>query len=615
MLPTRQILPVFGAKTLFFVLSAFLLVLLPFLSRDYGITWDEWMDSNKGMLTLRNILSGGKDMAFMGFWHGYLYSELFYTVVGSLYGLSSGSIQVIAHEGLHDDARLIPFYTFSHAVNSLFGFAAMFFTGLLAKKAGTWRTAVFALLFIALSPRFFGNSMNNPKDIPFAATYAMALYALVRYLEGLPEMKWKDWVFLALGIGACIGMRIGGILLLGYLFIFAFLILSQLLITGKIDKKCALQHLGIAGGIALLGIAAGYIFWPYGRMDPVRNTLSAIQKISTFDYWKGQVVFEGKTFKGAHLPWYYTLKWMAISSPLFILTSPFLAVFSFVIPRLDRGIYMGPRLKHSGTTKSVDSRWSLPSNDLIEGGNDKRILSDALSVHLPILFAAVFPLAYMILRQTPVLDGWRHSLFVYPSLVVFAALTWDQLLEPVRPAKQKWMAGSCLVLLLLEPLSWMVKNHPNTYVYFNPLVGGVRGALGKYETDYWGNCLRPAAEWLADYHKKNVSAQFPMAVVRADGQIMQTYPFLRMKLGNQYTPLGYPQDFVHKDPYFFVDYGPLSRPLPWNYAIVFSRNFTPEEIRSGGWPPQGTIHEIKADGAALCAVVENPGFKEFLKKH
>ena len=573
-MPTKQALPSFSSKTLFFILSAFLLFLLPFLSRDYGITWDEWMDSNKGMLTLRNILSGGKDTAFMGFWHGYLYSELFYTVVGSLYGLFSGSIQTLAHDGLHDNARLISFYTFSHAMNSLFGFAALFFTGLLAKKAGTWRTAVLALLFIALSPRFLGNSMNNPKDIPFAATYVIALYALVRYLQGLPEINWKDGVFLALGIGACIGMRIGGILLIGYLFIFSFLILSQLLLAEKVDKKTAFKHAGITGGIALLGLAAGYVFWPYGRMDPVRNTLSAIQKISTFDYWKGQVLFEGKIFKDAHLPWYYTLKWIAISSPLFILASPLPAVFAA----------------------------------------KKSLKNFSMRIHLPILFAGIFPLVYMILRQTPVLDGWRHSLFIYPSLVVFAALAWDSLPERARSTKQKAGMGALLIVLLLEPLSWMVRNHPNTYVYFNPLIGGVRGALGNYETDYWGNCFRPAAEWLADYHKKNVSEKFPAAIVRADGQVMQTYPFLKEKLGNQYTPLGYPPDFIHKDPYFFVDYGPLSRPLPWNYAIVFSRNFSPEVIRNGSWPPKGTLYEVKADGAALCAVVQNPGFKEFLKK-
>jgi len=29
-------------------------------------------------------------------------------------------------------------------------------------------------------------------------------------------------------------------------------------------------------------------------------------------------------------------------------------------------------------------------------------------------------------------------------------------------------------------------------------------------------------------------------------------------------------------------------------------------LLSDKWPPEGTIHEIKADGVTLCAVVKNP---------
>lgn len=569
----KPALPVFNYKTLFFILSAFLLVLLPYLSRDYGIVWDDWMDSNNGMLALRNILKLGNDMAFMDFWHGYLYSQLFYTITGSLYGLFFDHIRNIAYEGLHREAHILPFYAFSHLMTSLFGFLGMFFTGLLAKKAGSWRTGFLALLFIALSPRFFGNSMNNPKDIPFAATYAMAIYYLVRYLEGLPAMRWRDWALLIFGTGCCIGARIGGILLLAYLFLFVGLLLFKLFLTEEIDAKCAAKHLGIAAAIACLGLAFGYIFWPYGRLDPLRNTFSAMQKISTFGYWKGQVLFEGKDFKDAHMHWYYTPKWIAISSQLFMLLSLPLAILS---------------------AKKLFKKFTF-------------------RIHFPIFFAGIFPLLYMIYRKTPVMDSWRHSLFIYPSMVVFAALAWDCFLEWAHSVKRKCVVAAGLLFLLMEPLFWMAKNHPNTYVYFNPLVGGVRGALGKYETDYWGNCLGPAADWLGEYHLKNALGKFPLAAVRADGQVMQTYPFLKRRLGGNYKPLGYPTDFLHTNPYFFVNYGPLRRPLPWNYAIVFSRSFTPKEIQNGDWPPKDTIHEVKADGVTLCAVVENHGFKEFLK--
>jgi len=44
--------------------------------------------------------------------------------------------------------------------------------------------------------------------------------------------------------------------------------------------------------------------------------------------------------------------------------------------------------------------------------------------------------------------------------------------------------------------------HPYEYMYFSPLVGGVPGATGKYDMDYWGVCNKLSAEWLASNYTK-----------------------------------------------------------------------------------------------------------------
>lgn len=41
--------------------------------------------------------------------------------------------------------------------------------------------------------------------------------------------------------------------------------------------------------------------------------------------------------------------------------------------------------------------------------------------------------------------------------------------------------------------------HPDEYVYYNLLTGGVKGAEGAYELDYWGNSLIEATKDLAEY--------------------------------------------------------------------------------------------------------------------
>ena len=42
----------------------------------------------------------------------------------------------------------------------------------------------------------------------------------------------------------------------------------------------------------------------------------------------------------------------------------------------------------------------------------------------------------------------------------------------------------------------LVRLHPFQYTYFNCLAGGVAGAAGKYETDYWLTSYKEAIEWI-----------------------------------------------------------------------------------------------------------------------
>ena len=136
----------------------------------------------------------------------------------------------------------------------------------------------------------------------------------------------------------------------------------------------------------------------------------------------------------------------------------------------------------------------------------------------------------------------------------------------------------------------MAKNHPHEVTYFNQMVGGLDGAFAKYETDYWGNSLRMGAEWLGNYVKKE-KIRYPI-IVSADGSIMQTAYYLKRALGSQYIPFGLDR---HK-------------PGQWDYGLVLSRKWKPEELLSPAWPPRGTIHVVKADHTVLCAVVKNPDY-------
>ena len=62
---------------------------------------------------------------------------------------------------------------------------------------------------------------------------------------------------------------------------------------------------------------------------------------------------------------------------------------------------------------------------------------------------------------------------------------------------------ACFVLLAVHPVKFMISNHPYHYLYYNQLVGGLKGAYANYETDYYYVSQTEASEWLLNYLKSN----------------------------------------------------------------------------------------------------------------
>ena len=268
---------------LFWSLAAGLVLLVSWIAVDYGITWDEWMDSNNIMLALRYLFTLGRDTSYTQFWHGYLYSGFFFSIVGTIYGFS-GNLHAFVFDGLHQDLHLLRFYHTSHWFNALFGCTAMIFTGLLARLVAGWRAGTLALVFMILSPRFFGASFNDPKDIPMAAGYVMALYFMIRFLMEQPKPFLSTRIFLAFFIAVAIGARAAGLILLPYFLLFS----GVYWLTSSREKQIPLPPLILnVCLIAIGGYLGGLIFWPYALQNPITNPALALAKLSNFSFWKG----------------------------------------------------------------------------------------------------------------------------------------------------------------------------------------------------------------------------------------------------------------------------------------------------------------------------------------
>lgn len=514
-------------RFLFVLVSLLLLIGMPWLSSDYGITGDEEVQRIYGEKVLAYFQSDGENREALNYKNLYYYGGLFDYLAAYLH-------QYLPHWDI---------YQLRHLLNAFFGFILIYFTGLLGKELGnSWRMGFFALIFMALSPRIFGHAMNNPKDIPFAAAYVFTSLYLVRLIKHLPRPGSKILLCLAVGIAAAINFRVGGLLLIAYLalIVFTFIFVKK---EGQPVFKSDLQFFKMGGRFLLvmvLGYLGGLCFWPYGWEAPLRHPWQALQEMSNFST-SIRMLFAGSHLWSDELPWYYTLQWLGMVAPLFILLGLLLALLR--LPFLP---------------KKVD-RFAL----------------------VFVAFSFVFPISYAIYKGASLYDGIRHFLFVYPVLAVLAALGWHQLMLMAKSGWPRRLVGLGLAALCGWSLFWMVKNHPHQYVYFNELVGGVAGAHGQYEVDYWMNSAKELSEYLVEKELPGKETEGLVVLSNCFGPVNhylgQAAPGLKVVYANYYNRHQYSADYYLFLPRF-VDRNLLLR---------------------GAYPPPEVIKTVSVEGITL----------------
>lgn len=536
-------------KKVFWVSFAVMVVLSIFIAFQTGINEDEKFHHGYEKVLMDFYASFGKDKAALNVETGKMH---FY---GGLFDVLTGLTNRIVGNTSPGEPG---FHYVRHFFNALYGCVAILFTGLLARLGGGWRAGVLGLYFIFLSPRFLGHSMMNPRDIPFAAGYIMSLYFMVKLLKGMPKPDWKSVAGLAGGIMLAIGARAGGFLVIAYLGLFAildFLLKFGLNNIGS-NKNVLVSYIKYPAIAAIGGTFAALLFWPYGLVDPFTNVPKALTEFSNYST-NIRMLFGGELLWAQSLPLpQYIFTWLGQSIPLFSLVGLVLFVGFF------RGIL----------AKS-------PLTPLFVAG-----------------FALLFPILYILYKGSTLYDGMRHLLFVYTPLVVLAAISWNFLWEKFAHQKAGYYAISGILLLsLLEPAVFIGRNLPYFYVYVNPAAGGVKGAFGNYEQDYWGISVKQAVDWMEKEGILSsdltdtlmVTSNFPYVTnkyaARFNGKVNTRYSRFRERYDKQ-----------------------------WDYGIYVGRFIDPGQLNAGYWPSSKAIHTIKANGVPIAAIYKNTDSNAYL---
>lgn len=376
---------------------------------------------------------------------------------------------------LHDDYE----YNTRHALNQLIAILGLLFTGLIAAKIKDYKTAILSIWFVFLTPLFSGLAIFDTKDIPFLSAYIASVYFAILFFKQLPKPSLKILLGLAFSLWFLLSIRIGGILMIGFIGIYAFLEFWQ----NKEAKQSLKVWLPRLMGTVVIAFVFMVLLWPFVLQNPSENIVKTLNVVKDFPQ-KILVSFDGTYIDSLTLPKNYLPKMMSVSIPIAISVSLIIGLVSVVV------------------------FWKK-----ITFKNEMLLL----------LLSGLAPALYAVYSGMTLYNSWRHLLFIYPSLVLFCTIGFSFSLQSLdKPILQ---IGVLAVFLLgmAKPIIWWTQNSPYQYTYYNELTGGYERAYFDFDTDYWQITTKEAIDWLMK--NENIESLKDTQVIATNAFTFSNYYF------------------------------------------------------------------------------------------
>jgi tetratricopeptide (TPR) repeat protein len=525
-----------GLKYIFFASSAFLLVVMLILSRNAGISCDEVLHYNQSVSVFNYFASHGADKSALNTPETHL----------KYYGQSYDNVVTFLTRWFKID----DIYGFRHLMSSLAGWLAIFITALFATWLSGYRSGILVLFLFAISPTFMGHTQNNLKDIPFALSYIAGTWFSLKILFPVRKITITDIILLLISIAFAISIRAGGLILICYLFFFYLISLClQYFRDQKLDINQAVKKLMIIILVSGAALILGILLWPFALQSPLKNVIESYKVMAHFPDTFRQI-FEGKVEWSDFMPWYYLPKSMAITIPIVVSTG-------FVL-------FTGLFYRNFRSVKSL--------------------------LYILIFFTILFPVLFVIREKSNLYSSWRQFLFLYPAIILLAATGFNFLFDLWDKNFYRLIVVIILFVLSVHPVEFMARNPSYCYIYYNQFTGGLRGAYGNYETDYYYISQTEASKWLIDYLEAN---KRDSAIVKATYSV--DWQFRKHS--------GIATSYFRNEERSQYD---------WDYAIIANRYISPYKLKNNEWPPDNAIHIIYADSVPICAVLERKTKEDYL---
>jgi hypothetical protein len=436
-----------------------LLVLLTF--QDYGVTWDEDVHNWYGVFVLDYYMSWFHDIRALHWLDLYIY--------GGAFDMTAALLNRVSPLGTYETR---------HLLNGLTGCVGLIGAWKLGRQIAGPRAGFLAVLLLATIPNYYGQMFNNPKDIPFAAGTVWSLYYLCRIIPDLPRPRLSVVIKLGIAVGLSLGVRVGALLLLTYVGLAGTLFCLWRFKETR-DPWVLLRDIRdglwrVALPLLLVSYPVMLLFWPWAQLDPIENPIRSLQAFS-HEIFPFPTLFAGKYVPAEDLPWEYL--------PTFVLLA---------LPELTLVLAL------AAIPAAIWREWRR------KGGADR-----TQSIQAIVLATAVlFPIAYAVAIKAVLFDGMRHFIFVLPTIATGAALVLDRIIARLPTLRYRPVLLGLAGVYGVGHIAIMVMLHPDQYIYYNGLVGGVDGAQYLFKTDYWANSYAEAVKGLENYLRTEYGAEF-----------------------------------------------------------------------------------------------------------
>lgn len=341
--------------------------------------------------------------------------------------------------------HLLPFDSAYNLPGVFMGSLGVLIIFLFINEAINFPVALFSAIFLAFLPTHFGYLHNNMKDVPNAFAFTASIYLFWR----LNRYKRKrDLIFAVLSFAFAFNVKINSVMIPVVCLIW-YILNERKQLTKVLKSKLIILY------FILSPLAALLVWWPFWK-DPLGKLLQ-LPYFYSHNTINMPVLFMGKILHSAvNIPWYYPWVYIFITTPLGIL-------FSFLIGV----IYSLYRILKKNEMYSLLLIWLL------------------------------VPLLRYFSPKVSAIDGMRHFMEIIYPLSVLAGVGFYAIYNYFNKFTKQKNAGLIVFGIIIVTLVYnLVKFHPYQTSFYNVLIGGVKGADGKFDIDFWGAPQKDAIHWL-----------------------------------------------------------------------------------------------------------------------